>query len=79
MHRRIDMPTTEKTRLTEIEAAEFLGVRRQTLAAWRCLGRHDLPFEKIGRLVRYRMADLEAFCAARRGTSCAEIEANLTA
>jgi excisionase family DNA binding protein len=63
--------------LTEAEAAEFLGIKKQTLAAWRCLGRYDLRFEKIGRLVRYRLEDLEAFCEGRRGISTTAIEAAL--
>jgi excisionase family DNA binding protein len=47
--------------LTRREAAAYLGVEEQTLAAWKCTGRRSLPFVKIGRLVRYRKADLDAF------------------
>lgn len=47
--------------LTRREAAAYLGVAEQTLAVWKCTGRRSLPFVKIGRLVRYRQADLDAF------------------
>jgi excisionase family DNA binding protein len=47
--------------LTRREAAAYLGVAEQTLAVWKCTGRRTLPFVKIGRLVRYRKADLDAF------------------
>ena len=46
---------------TRREAAAYLGVAEQTLAVWKCTGRRSLPFVKIGRLVRYRKADLDAF------------------
>jgi predicted DNA-binding transcriptional regulator AlpA len=42
-------------------AAEFLGISRNTLAGWRCSKRYSVPYIKIGRLVRYRQADLVAF------------------
>jgi len=43
------------------EAAEFLGVRPQTLATWASSRRYALPFIKIGRRVMYRLSDLNAF------------------
>lgn len=56
------MPTTvNNTMLTRDEAAEFLNVKPNTLAIWLHSGRYDLPVVKIGRSVRYRLADLEAF------------------
>ena len=51
--------------LTEAEAADYLGVKPQTLCAWRCTRRYNLRFIKVGRLVRYRFEDLEAFLAER--------------
>jgi excisionase family DNA binding protein len=56
--------TTAKTWLKPEEAAEFLGVTVDTLAAWRRNGRHALPFVRSGRIVRYRLADLERWAAA---------------
>jgi excisionase family DNA binding protein len=51
--------------LTRTEAAEYLGVKPQTLAVWQVTGRYNLPVVKVGRSVRYRVADLEAWLAAR--------------
>ena len=42
-------------------AAEFLGVKEHTLAVWAISNRYNLPYIKVGRLVKYRMSDLEAF------------------
>ncbi len=47
--------------LTRKEAAEYLGVTPQTLAIWACVKRYNLPYVKIGRLVKYRRSDLENF------------------
>lgn len=51
----------EDTLLTPEAAANFLGIRENTLAVWRCTQRVDLPYVKVGRLVRYRRSALEAF------------------
>lgn len=53
--------TANSILLTRREAAAYLGIAEQTLAVWKCTGRRALPFVKIGRLVRYRKADLDAF------------------
>jgi len=56
------MPTTApQNLLTREEAAEYLGVKPNTLAIWLHAGRYDLPVVKIGRTIRYRLHDLEAF------------------
>ncbi len=47
--------------LTRKAAAEFLGVKENTLAVWATTKRHPLPYIKVGRLVKYRLADLQAF------------------
>lgn len=47
--------------LSRREAAVYLGVAEGTLAVWKSTGRYKLPILKIGRLVRYRVADLDAF------------------
>lgn len=60
-HTPYGMVATETILLTRREAASYLGVAEQTLAVWKCTGRRSLPFVKIGRLVRYRKADLDAF------------------
>jgi excisionase family DNA binding protein len=51
--------------LSEDQAAELLGVKPQTLSLWRSAGRYDLPFVRVGRLIRYRLADLEAWLERR--------------
>jgi excisionase family DNA binding protein len=51
--------------LQEWEAAKVLGVAPATLAVWRSTGRYNLPFVKIGRKVRYRQSDLDAWIKSR--------------
>lgn len=58
-------------RLSEREAADYLGLSPRTLENWR-IRRSDGPrFHKLGRAVRYSIADLNAFleCTRRRSTS----------
>lgn len=43
------------------DAANYLGVSPQTLAAWAFNRRYGPPFVKIGRGVIYFFADLQAF------------------
>ena len=43
------------------EAAEYLGVAPGTLTQWRYKGFGGPPWVKVGRVVRYRMTDLEAW------------------
>lgn len=47
----------------EVELAARLGVSRSTLQSWRYSGRGP-RYIKLGRLVRYRNADVEAFLNA---------------
>jgi excisionase family DNA binding protein len=51
--------------LTRKEAALYLGLEAQTLAVWHSQGRYDIPVVKIGRSVRYRMADLDEWVRQR--------------
>lgn len=46
-------------------AAEILGVTCGTLQVWRCTKRYPLPYVKVGRLVRYRISDLNDFLKLR--------------
>ena len=56
--------------LTREEAAEYLGVKPQTLGAWKTSGRYNLPMIKVGRLCKYRREDLDRWLASRTiGTS----------
>jgi predicted DNA-binding transcriptional regulator AlpA len=51
--------------LSTEETAQFLGTTPGTLSCWRCTRKYDLPFIKIGTLVRYRMSDLRDWVARR--------------
>jgi len=46
-------------------AAAVLDVSPGTLSVWRSTGRYALPFLKIGRKVRYRRSDLQAWMDSR--------------
>ena len=55
--------------LTEIEAAFYLGVSRSLLRQQRMTGPRDahapaIPYIRLGRMVRYRIADLDAYLTA---------------
>ncbi len=46
-------------------AAEYIDVQPHTLEVWRSTGRHKIPFVKVGRLVKYRRTDLDAWLQSR--------------
>lgn len=54
--------------LNNEEAASYLGVAPNSLAVWRATKRYPLPYIKVGRLVKYRRVDLDAFLDSRRVT-----------
>lgn len=47
------------------QAANYLGVTPRTLEVWRCVKRHDIPYIKVGRLVKYRQGDLDTWLESR--------------
>lgn len=51
--------------LTPPEAAAYIGVTENTLSVWRCVGRYNIPFIKVGRLVKYRKSALDTFLDSR--------------
>jgi excisionase family DNA binding protein len=53
------------------QAADLLGIKEQTLTAWRHYGRGP-AFIKIGNRVLYRAEDLKAFTDANRHQSTSE-------
>jgi len=55
--------------LSRKEAANYLGLSEQTLAIWKCTKRYELPFVKIGRLIKYRKADLDQFISKNASPS----------
>jgi len=58
---------THNQLLTEREAAKYLALSRSFLAQSRCYGRPTgPPFIRVGRAIRYSLADLDTFIAERR-------------
>ncbi len=58
-----------------IQAAEYLGgLQPNTLEGWRVSGK-GCRFIKIGRLVRYRVEDLDAYLEAHTRTSTSQVSA----
>lgn len=55
--------------LDEQKAAAVLGVSPGTLGVWRSTGRYALPFVKVGRAVRYRRSDIDAWLESRTRAS----------
>ena len=51
--------------LSRKQAAEYLGVKENTLAIWACNKRYNLPVVKVGRLCKYRVSDLDNFLNER--------------
>ncbi len=49
----------------EYGAASFLGVKVSCMRGWR-FRRQGPPYVRVGRLVRYRVSDLEAFLESNR-------------
>ena len=47
------------------EAAAYIGVTKNTLSVWRCVGRYAIPYIKSGRLVKYRKSALDDFLERR--------------
>ncbi len=62
------MPTSTTNNdplFSNIEAAEYIGVKPSSLEVWRCTKRYAIPYIKCGRLVRYRRSDLEQWLESR--------------
>lgn len=55
--------------LDETEAAQYLTLAPGTLSVWRSTGRYSIPFVKVGRRVRYRRGDLDAWLESRTRSS----------
>jgi predicted DNA-binding transcriptional regulator AlpA len=47
------------------ETGQMLGVTVGTLATWRSTNRYDLPFVRVGRLIRYRLSDVRQWIDSR--------------
>ncbi|WP_312477625.1 helix-turn-helix domain-containing protein [Stutzerimonas nitrititolerans] len=68
-------PENPPVHIDDKQAAAALGVRPATLAVWRSTGRYNLPFLKVGRLVKYRLSDLAEFLARRTANHTGEVRA----
>ena len=55
--------------MTAEEAAGYIGVAVQTLSVWRLNGRYNLPYKKVGRLIRYSRRDLDRWLTSRTRTA----------
>jgi len=64
----MEQTAQEDRLLTAREAARELRLAPNTLAKWRARERQPLPFIRVGRVVRYRQADLHAYIAAHTET-----------
>jgi predicted site-specific integrase-resolvase len=53
-------------RLTEREAASYLGIKSQTLQNWRQIGRSTPPFYRIGAKIVYDENELREWMLVRR-------------
>lgn len=58
-------PKTVDALLTPDEAAAALDVTSGTLQVWRTTKRYPLKYVKIGKNVRYRLTDVQAFIESR--------------
>lgn len=47
--------------LTPKDVSEILRVSVATLANWRSTKRYDLPYIKLGKVIRYRIEDVQDF------------------
>lgn len=65
--------TIEDRYVDEDFAAEFYGLKPQTMAAWRLRGTGP-AFHKIGRLVRYKMSELARYAESRRCENTAQAD-----
>lgn len=68
-------PKNPPVQVDDRQAADTLGVKTSTLAVWRSTGRYNLPFLKVGRLVKYRVSDLAEFLARRTANHTGEVRA----
>lgn len=55
--------TNVKTIFNVSEAAQYLGLAVSTLNKWRCYQQEGPAYIKLGKAVRYRQEDLDAYIA----------------
>ena len=59
--------------LDDSQTAAILSVKPSTLSVWRSTGRVNLPFVKVGRLVRYKAGDIRIFIEKRTQSHTGEV------
>lgn len=47
--------------LSTEDAAIYLGISARTLETWRCKQKYNIPYVKIGSVVRYKISDLDNY------------------
>lgn len=57
--------------MEERAVAEYLGVKRKTVQNWRLVGGGP-KFIRVGRSIRYRFEDIQAWLALREASSTSE-------
>ncbi len=67
-------PRHSRDRLSNEQAAEYLGLKAATLNKWRVYGEGP-PFIKVGRLIQYRKTDLDDYLSSRLVKSTSEATA----
>ena len=65
-HKNMEM---ENDLLDSAETSQLINVSQGTLAVWRSTCRYNLPYIKVGRLVRYRRSDIEDWLDRRKKIS----------
>lgn len=59
----------DKEFLSRQELADILNVPVPTLASWAYTGKPELPFVRLGKLIRYRVSDVERFLEENTSTT----------
>jgi excisionase family DNA binding protein len=72
-----NVPAFVTDRMSREQAAEYIGVEVQTLAAWACAGRYGIPYTRVGRKCFYKRSDLDKWLDSRTHTSTAAFAAAL--
>ena len=62
---KVNAMNADRELLSERQAADFLTLKPQTLATWRCSKRVALPYVRVGSAIRYRRQDLIDFLEAQ--------------
>ena len=63
------LDTRKESQFSTSEAAIYLGITPGTLNVWRCTKRHQIPYVKVGSLVKYRKSDLDEWLESRTITA----------